>query len=824
MLASSRPVAGQRAWPPYTGAQPIKSASPAEVAPGADITWTIVIANDVGDGEASVYLADDVPDPADGAPVAPFDIATVTAPAGAIKSYNGDSLTVSNVYVQPGATETITFRTRVAGTAADGAIICNQAFVRYLVTICGGGFPPLCEDQNFESRTWPPGAAAAGPTCVSVRRPITNAPDLRDSIKTVRDANGDGVATPGELLTWTITVPNVGTRQADDVVVTDVLDVRLTDIDAPTGIVDPGPPISITWSLGTIAAGSSATATFTARLPCGAPGGTICNQASVTATGVAALPTDDPSTSTANDETCLVVGAPDLAADETAAETSGDGLFAAGEDVRHAIVVRNDGTALALNVVVTQPIDPLVTVIDPGSGTLTPGPPETITWRLPFLYPLDAVPLVFTTRISPTAPGGSAVAHQASISADELAACGLAAVSDDPGTPPLDDPTVFTVEVPRFGAVTKTVTDADGDGIAEAGESLTWVIRVENGGRLPLAGIRIADSFDPAVMTISSPGGGTITGPGSLEWTLGQIPAGGSATRSFQTTRACLTTATTACNQAAVTATGVAPRDTDDPTTPALGDPTCLPIRSVDLGGSTKAAADASGDGVFAPGEEVVYTLTIGNTGTMDATDVVVADLLDASMAVTDPGTGTLTPGPPDSIEWSIATLNAGASVTLVFRARIDASAIAGTVIANQAILTSADGTACALATGTDDPSTGAAGDATAFTIGSNAPRIELLREIVDALRPAPSPAIASLLAARCAVRGSCPSCAVPAPRAGTVLLTGLPATGATSIDGDAISGRALIFYELSGTDSCLQVSRVDTDGDGTRDDIRIGW
>ena len=37
-------------------------------------------------------------------------------------------------------------------------------------------------------------------------------------------------------------------------------------------------------------------------------------------------------------------------------------------------------------------------------------------------------------------------------------------------------------------------------------------------------------------------------------------------------------------------------------------------------------------------------------------------------------------------------------------------------------------------------------------------------------------------------------------------------------------NGVGLIFYELDGSDACLLVSRVDNDGDGVRDDIRVEY
>src|SRR5262249_28816907 len=60
---------------------------------------------------------------------------------------------------------------------------------------------------------------------------------------------------------------------------------------------------------------------------------------------------------------------------------------------------------------------------------------------------------------------------------------------------------------------------------------------------------------------------------------------------------------------------------TDDPRTPAPQDRTCVPASAPYLE-ATLAVTDAGGDGLFAPGEAIRYTVTVRNLGNADLTPV----------------------------------------------------------------------------------------------------------------------------------------------------------------------------------------------------------
>jgi uncharacterized repeat protein (TIGR01451 family) len=78
-------------------------------------------------------------------------------------------------------------------------------------------------------------------------------PDLSASRKRVVDASGDGIAQPGEVLTYTITLTNGG-RSSAGVVLTDSLPVGLTYVPGSLGYDFPGAGFTATFSHGVLTA------------------------------------------------------------------------------------------------------------------------------------------------------------------------------------------------------------------------------------------------------------------------------------------------------------------------------------------------------------------------------------------------------------------------------------------------------------------------------------------------------------------------------------------------------------------------------------------
>ncbi len=135
-----------------------------------------------------------------------------------------------------------------------------------------------------------------------------------------------------------------------------------------------------------------------------------------------------------------------------------------------------------------------------------------------------------------------------------------------------------------------------------------------------------------------------------------------------------------------------------------------------DLSTSTKSVSSSTA----VAGQILTYTVVVKNTGTSPAASVVVSDTVDTTKLtnITPGQGGVLAAG---TITWNPTTTPAlasvapapGGNVSLSFTARVIAPATDGTVISNQALLSSATQTNLP----SDDPATVAVDDATLVTI-----------------------------------------------------------------------------------------------------------
>lgn len=137
-----------------------------------------------------------------------------------------------------------------------------------------------------------------------------------------------------------------------------------------------------------------------------------------------------------------------------------------------------------------------------------------------------------------------------------------------------------TLDLPAL-EVEKTVSAA-ADGIAyQEGETITYTITIVNNGNAALTGIDVSDvvpallTFVPGSILVNGSSGGSFAA-GTVSATIANIPAGGSATVSFDATIDPFTGIITVANQADVSAPGVytGSEPSDDPTTGPDDDPT----------------------------------------------------------------------------------------------------------------------------------------------------------------------------------------------------------------------------------------------------------
>jgi uncharacterized repeat protein (TIGR01451 family) len=385
------------------------------------------------------------------------------------------------------------------------------------------------------------------------------------------DLGGDGAATPGDLISYTFQVSNIGNVALSDIAVTDPL---VSPITCPGGNPIPS-----------LAAGASVTCTGSyAITQADIDAGNRPN--TVTAAG------QDPGGNPVSDTDTHVEPIPQNATVDIVKggtlDVGGDGAANPGDLISYTFEVTNTGNVPLSNVAVT---DPLVSPIACPSGnpipSLAPGASETCT--------------------------GSYAITQADIDAGSVPNTATA-TGQDPGGNPVTDTDNHEEPIPQGGAVDIVkdgVLDLGGDGTATPGDLINYTFQVSNIGNVTLNNIAVSD---PLVIPITCPGGNPIP---SLAVGESQTCSG-----SYAITQADIDTGSVP-NTA--TATGEDPggnpvidTDTHEEPIPQGG--------AVDI--VKDGALDLGGDGTATPGDLINYSFVVTNAGNVVLNNITVTDPL----------------------------------------------------------------------------------------------------------------------------------------------------------------------------------------------------
>lgn len=228
-----------------------------------------------------------------------------------------------------------------------------------------------------------------------------------------------------------------------------------------------------------------------------------------------------------------------------------------------SVVVTVDSTPPAITIsgvaegsTYSTPVTPIVTIIEDHPG------PQSIT--------LNGQAFASGTQVSD--PGS----YQLVVDAADLAgnrASSAMSFSISAGAPQLSATLAWAVAV-----------DADGNGVPSPGDVLEYTATIENSGAGPATGVAWTDAA-PANTTLLagsiSTTVGTVDGTSPVHVTIGTLAGGGaSATVTLQVRIASPlpVEVIAVSNQATVASYELAPVESDDPATPAMGDPTVTPV------------------------------------------------------------------------------------------------------------------------------------------------------------------------------------------------------------------------------------------------------
>ncbi|MBI3267726.1 MAG: DUF11 domain-containing protein, partial [Planctomycetes bacterium] len=610
-----------------------KSDGVAVAAPGGGLTYTLTLTNVGNQGGTGIVVTDTLP-------VGLFT--NVVAQNGGV--------------VNAGA-GTITWN---VGALAGGGASTVVTFTATVVT------PATAGVENFTNTATvaDDGANGADPNAANNTATDTDtlhaAPDYA-----IAKTDNRATAAPGDALTYTITVTNVGNQGGTGVVVTDVVPVNaLTNIVAQNGGVFNAGTGTITWNLGALAGGASSAVTYTATVitPAAAGIDTIANTATVADDGANGA---DPN---AANNSVTDTDALDAAPDYSIVKSDGVAAAAPGGALTYTITVTNVGNQGGTGVVITDlvPTNVLTNIVAQNGGLFNEGA-GTITWNLGALAGGASTTVTYTATVkSSVAAGIDAFTNTANATDD-----GANGADPNAANNTASDTDALNA-APDY-----SIAKSDGVATAAPGNALTYTLTITNVGNQDGTGVVVVDTFPTQVLesVVAANGGIVNAGAGTITWNLGALAAGASTTVTFTT------------NVKTPVAAGIANFTnnvtvTDDGANGA--DPNAANNAASDTD-NLNAAPDyqitkTDNRAVAAPGDALTYTLVVTNVGNQDGTGVVVQDTFPTSvLAGVVAQNGGIVNAAAGTITWNVGALaGGGGSVTLTFTTTVTNPALAG--------------------------------------------------------------------------------------------------------------------------------------------------
>ncbi|MGJ0906503.1 SdrD B-like domain-containing protein [Clostridium botulinum] len=445
---------------------------------------------------------------------------------------------------------------------------------------------------------------------------------------------------PGEILTYTINVSNAGPSNAQNVVLTDAIPASIIGAEFSTdgGVTfDPWPG---SFDIGTLLSGE--TRTILIR-------GTVSSSATGTITNTANIDSSTPDPNLDNNESTTITEVNALA-DISVIKTGSPNPIVTGEILTYTIVVSNAGPADAQNVILNDEISPNVIApefsID-GGVTFNPWPTIYVIGTLPVG---ETRTILIRGTVSPSATG--VISNTASV------------ISSTPDPNPDNNESTTMIEVNPAADIGVIKTSSPNP--VMPGEILTYTIDVTNAGPADAQNVVLDDAISPDIIAPEfSIDGGVTFNPWPTIYIIGTLPAGETRTILIRGTVSPSATGVIT-NTAAVTSS------TPDPN-PNNNESTVNTEVSAGVSADVSVVKTAITKQVR-PGDTVVYTIVVSNSGPSDAQNVVLTDTIPPEIISPEfsidggltfnPWTGSL----------DIGTLPAGASRTIIITGKVVSS------------------------------------------------------------------------------------------------------------------------------------------------------
>ncbi len=509
------------------------SCTSASLAAGGSAVFTLVLRVDSGTpagtvvlNTATVFSAATDPDPGNNTDDVPVTVVpTGQADLGLVETAQpavvspGDTITwilvATNLGVVPvaGATVSDTFPTGVSSVAwtctasagsscpAGGAgdigalvdlLVDGTATFTITATIDAGAPDPLV---NTASVAPPAGVTDPNPTNDTDTVPVGVVPANQVDLALVKTAL-PAVVAPGDPVTWTILVTNLGAIPVTGATVTDAFPLGASSVawtcTASAGSACPAGGSGDVAASVDLLVGGTATFTATAVVDAGAPDPLVNSASIAPPAGVT-----DPNPTNDTDTVPITVAAAGQA-DLAIVKADSPDPVRVGDDLTYTLTVTNHGPGTATGVTVTDPLPAGVTFVSafPSQGTCA----GTVTCTLGTVSVGNVATVTLVVR--PTAAAGSPISNMATVSGAET----------DPVPGNNDDTEPTSVTASADLAISKTATPNP----VVHGENLTYTLTVVDNGPSAALNVRVVDPLPAGTTFVSaapSPGGSCLAPP-----------------------------------------------------------------------------------------------------------------------------------------------------------------------------------------------------------------------------------------------------------------------------------------------------------------------
>ncbi len=450
------------------------------------------------------------------------------------------------------------------------------------------------------------------------------------------DLGPDGIATPGDTVTYTFNVKNTGNVTLNNLTVTD-----------PLG--------TVSGTIASLAPGASSTALTLvhALTQADIDAGQIQNQATVNGTGpgpgsIPVSDLSDPTDFAGNAKTITPLATtPKIAIVKLVGalqDVNLNSMTDVGDTAKFTFEVTNAGNVSLSTVSVTDPLPnlPAPAYVSGNFGPATLDPGEK--WIFTSTYP-----------IAQTDIDAGQILNQATVSATPLAGPAVTDLSDESSTTG-NDKTITPIAPIGRVALIKTVSSIDdnnSNSVTDPGDVIHYAFEIRNLGNVTLTNFQVTD---------------VKVGP--VSGTLAALPPGAINATAFSanyTITAADLTAGTVTNSATVVAKtpkNVTVTDTSDNSSPDQDDPTITPVTknpAVAVLKYVTAITDLNNNVIVDVGDSITYAFSVKNTGNVPLSQVTVTDPL---VAVSGGPIGTLLAGDVDTTTFAANYIITLADVT----------------------------------------------------------------------------------------------------------------------------------------------------------------